>query len=79
VGTSLKNGFENMLYNRLLWEQVTWLGVPVLKYPTDLLVYEEMIYEVKPDVILDIGTARGGSALYFATLRAHRKSLGTGH
>jgi cephalosporin hydroxylase len=68
VGTSLKNGFENMLYNRHLWEQETWLGVQVLKYPTDLLVYEEMIYEVQPDVILDIGTYKGGSALYFATL-----------
>jgi len=68
VSTSLKNGFENMLYNRHLWEQETWLGVQVLKYPTDLLVYQEMIYEVKPDVILDIGTYKGGSALYFATL-----------
>src|SRR5215831_18346629 len=68
VSTSLKNGFENMLYNRHLWEQETWLGVQVLKYPTDLLVYQEMIYELKPDVILDIGTYKGGSALWFATL-----------
>src|SRR5262245_31493493 len=35
VETSLKNGFENMIYNRHLWEDVTWLGVPVLKYPSD--------------------------------------------
>jgi len=68
VATSLKNGFENMVYNRHLWEDVTWLGVPVLKYPSDLFVYEEMIYELKPDVILDIGTYKGGSALWFATL-----------
>ncbi len=68
VGTSLKNGFENMVYNRNLWEDETWLGVPVLKYPSDLLVYEELIYELKPDVILDIGTFRGGSALYYASI-----------
>ena len=68
VATSLKNGFENMIYNRHLWEDETWLGVPVLKYPNDLIVYQEIIYEIKPDVILDIGTYKGGSALYFATI-----------
>jgi cephalosporin hydroxylase len=68
VATSLKNGFENMIYNRRQWQDVSWLGVPVLKYPSDLLVYEEMIYETKPDVILDIGTFKGGSAFYYASL-----------
>jgi cephalosporin hydroxylase len=68
ISTSMRNGFENMVYNRHLWEDVTWFGVPVLKYPSDLFVYEEMIYQEKPDVILDIGTYKGGSAFYFATL-----------
>lgn len=68
VSSALVNGFQNLAYNRRLWEQVNWRGVPILKYPTDLFVYEEMIYELKPDVILDIGTYKGGSALYFATM-----------
>jgi cephalosporin hydroxylase len=68
VATSLTSGYENMIYNRQLWEEVTWLGVPVLKYPSDLLVYEEMIYQIRPDVILDIGTYKGGSAYYYASL-----------
>jgi cephalosporin hydroxylase len=68
VASGVINGFENLAYNRRLWEQVSWRGVPVLKYPTDLFVYQEMIYELKPDVILDIGTYKGGSALFFATM-----------
>jgi len=68
VGDALINGFHNLFYNRRLFAQGKWLGVRLLKYPTDLLVYQEMIYELKPDVILDIGTFLGGSALYYASM-----------
>src|SRR5260370_40946135 len=50
------------------WENASWFGVPMLKYPTDLFVYREIIFETKPDVIIEAGTARGGSAYYFASL-----------
>ena len=68
VANSLSSGFENMIYNRGVWADLTWLGTPIAKYPTDLLVYQEMIYQLKPDLILDIGTFKGGSALYYATM-----------
>jgi cephalosporin hydroxylase len=68
VGNNLINGFHNLFYNRQPWYQSQWLGVPILKYPTDLLAYQEMIYQLRPDLILDIGTFKGGSALYFASL-----------
>ena len=43
----------------------TWRGVQVIKMPTDLLLYEQVIWENKPDVIVEIGTCFGGSALFF--------------
>lgn len=42
-----------------------WRGVPVLKMPTDLIIYEQVIWEKKPDIIIDIGTKFGGSALFY--------------
>lgn len=45
-----------------------WMGVPALKNPFDTWIYQEIIHEVKPDVILEIGSAEGGSTLYFANL-----------
>jgi len=48
--------------------EVKWLGVPTGKYPSDMVVYQEIIYEVKPDFIVETGTMVGGSALYFANL-----------
>lgn len=50
------------------WGSTTWLGVPALKCPLDLWVYQELIVEVKPDLIIETGTYYGGSALYMASL-----------
>lgn len=50
------------------WNNTTWLGVPLQKYPTDLFIYQEIIFETKPDVIIEAGTYKGGSAYYFASL-----------
>ncbi len=49
-------------------ERTTWMGVPVHKSPLDLWVYQEIIWEVRPAVIIETGTWRGGSALFFAHL-----------
>ena len=42
-----------------------WKGVPFWKFPTDIALYHEAIWETKPDTIVEIGTANGGSAIYF--------------
>ncbi len=48
--------------------KVQWLGVPAWKSPLDFWMYQEIIYETKPDVIIDSGTFTGGSALFFASM-----------
>jgi cephalosporin hydroxylase len=45
-----------------------WLGTQLLKYPTDLLIYQELVTELRPDLIIETGTWRGGSALFLATI-----------
>ena len=44
----------------------TWFGVPIIKYPTDLLVYQQIIFENKPDLIIETGAFMGGSGLFLA-------------
>jgi cephalosporin hydroxylase len=46
----------------------SFLGVQTLKYPTDLWIYQEIIGETLPDVIVETGTWHGGSALFLATV-----------
>jgi len=44
------------------------LGQPAIKTPFDAWVYQEIIFETKPDVIIEIGNHSGGSTLFLATL-----------
>jgi cephalosporin hydroxylase len=46
----------------------TWFGHPVLQLPDDLIRLQEVIYRVRPDVIIETGVFRGGSLLFHATL-----------
>lgn len=50
------------------WQDTRWLGVPVYKCPLDLWIYQEIIWRVQPELIVECGTADGGSAYYFASL-----------
>lgn len=50
------------------WKNTTWLGVPIWKNPKDLWVYQEMLWELRPDLIVETGTNYGGSALFFASM-----------
>jgi cephalosporin hydroxylase len=65
--------FQQLYYDGLSWhgkiyDHTTWMGVPCLKCPLDLWAYQEIVFDVKPDVILETGTYLGGSALYLAHL-----------
>jgi cephalosporin hydroxylase len=50
------------------WHNTYWMGVPTLKCPLDLWVYAEMLFELRPEVIVETGTAFGGSALFLASV-----------
>ncbi len=45
-----------------------WLGRPVIQLPDDMIRIQELIFDLKPDVILETGIAHGGSLVYYASL-----------
>ena len=49
--------------------QFEWLGIPVIQFPTDLIVFQEIVWKTKPDLIIETGVARGGSINYWASLQ----------
>ena len=53
----------------------SWMGRPIIQIPEDMIRLQEVIYRLKPDVILETGIAHGGSLIYSASLC---KALGTG-
>src|SRR5438309_6940589 len=50
------------------WKETYWLGEPVRKLPLDLWLYQELVHDLRPDLIIETGTLRGGSAVYLGTL-----------
>jgi cephalosporin hydroxylase len=59
--------FHKLFYGSGQWvENTLWMGVPAQKCPLDLWVYQELLYELRPELIIETGTCFGGSALFFA-------------
>lgn len=48
--------------------QGTWLGEPVLNLPQDMFALQEIIFQTRPEFIIEIGVAWGGSLLFYSTL-----------
>ena len=47
-----------------------WLGRPIIQYPQDIVAIQELIWEVKPDLIIETGIAHGGSLILSASMLA---------
>ena len=45
-----------------------WMGRPIIQFPPDMIAIQEIIWNVKPDLIIETGIARGGSLIYYASL-----------
>jgi cephalosporin hydroxylase len=62
--------FHRLFYNEgaRTWSTVHWLGVKTQKCPLDLWIYQELLVATRPDVVIETGTAAGGSALFLASM-----------
>lgn len=65
---SVVEQFHELYYDSNVWRNTSWLGVETHKCPLDLWVYQEIICESRPDIIVESGTAYGGSALFLASV-----------
>ena len=59
---------HDVLYKSDAWTKATWLGAQALKNPLDLWIYQEIMVETRPELIVETGTYRGGSALFLASM-----------
>ena len=77
-----KEGFELLSeqWVKVGWNQkypytFSWFGRPIVQLPEDMIRLQEVIYRVRPDLIIETGIAHGGSLVYYASLC---KALGRG-
>lgn len=70
-----KEGFELLadLWTRSGWQhkisyEMTWLGIPIIQLPEDIVIIQELLWKVRPDVIIEAGIAHGGALILYASL-----------
>lgn len=61
------------LWTRSGWErkisyEITWLGIPIIQLPEDMVIVQELIWREQPDVIVECGVAHGGSLVLYSSL-----------
>jgi cephalosporin hydroxylase len=54
----------------------SWLGRPIIQYPQDMIAMQELIWKVKPDLIIETGIAHGGSLIFSASMLTLLESCG---
>lgn len=54
----------DVLYAGLMRRESHWMGVPALKNPLDIWIYQEILFEVQPTAIVEIGSALGGGTQF---------------
>ncbi|MGE3727283.1 MAG: CmcI family methyltransferase [Candidatus Sericytochromatia bacterium] len=64
----LTDAFHQYYYHHLGWDQNAWQGFQIKQCPFDLMVYQSLIFDLRPQAIVQTGVAGGGSLLYFAHL-----------
>jgi cephalosporin hydroxylase len=73
IGTPEAFRILSKLWLRSGWDakyvySFTWMGRPIIQLPEDVIRLQEVIYRVKPDVIIETGVAHGGSLIFYASL-----------
>ena len=70
VGMCIKSAFNLLYYGSEVWNgrNTRWLGFPVYQNPCDMWVMQEILFETRPDVLIECGSGCGGSALFYVSV-----------
>ena len=64
-----KDFFEQSVLSKYSYN-FTWMNRPIIQYPQDIMAVQDIIWSVKPDLIIETGIAHGGSLVYSASMLA---------
>lgn len=60
--------FHRLFYDRRVFKRCQWLGNPIWKNPLDLWLYQEIIFNLKPELIIETGSYAGASAHFMSSM-----------
>jgi cephalosporin hydroxylase len=62
------HAFTEVSINSRYSYHFSWMGRPIIQYPQDMVAMQEIIWNVKPDLIIETGIAHGGSIIFYASI-----------
>src|SRR4051812_30760877 len=60
--------FHDLYWTSETWRWTFWRGIPTLKCPLDLWIYQELVWHARPELVVELGTWAGGSAVFLADM-----------
>lgn len=66
--TRKSSSLINLMSRQNYAHGLKWFNVPIFQTPTDLYLYQEILYKVKPNIVIETGVAKGGSILYASNI-----------
>lgn len=76
IRPEIAEAYHRDFYNSGVWTRLKYLGAPIAKSPFDLWLYQDILWALKPRLVVELGAYRGGSALFFSN--AQRAALEDG-
>jgi len=71
LGSDLREEFEELIRRSAPYRYTynfRWLGRPIIQFPQDLVALQEIVWDTKPDVVVETGIAHGGSLVFYASM-----------
>lgn len=62
------NKINNLFITNKYSYNFNWLGTPIIQNPSDMIMVQELIYQIKPDLIIETGVARAGSLIFYSSI-----------
>ncbi len=64
----LADKWFNLMLRYKYHYRFSWLGIPIIQFPQDMIAMQEIVWKVKPDLIIETGIAHGGSLVFYASM-----------
>ena len=65
---NLPKSWMNLSVKHKYSYQFDWLGIPIIQMPSDLILFQEVIWKTRPSLVIETGIARGGSLVFWASM-----------
>jgi len=67
--SSLSKAWMQKAVDKKFSYQFDWMGVPIIQMPGDLVMFQDIVWKTRPDLIIETGIARGGSLIFWASMQ----------